>query len=513
MRRRFDSQPTIPLDDPVDGLFRRDTTTPAPPVEDIPSAVEISRLEAATERSLLSQVPGEASVPPPPPPVGHANLRDSLDSLPPILAFPPADGGPAAHDDAPLHPSRDELDTSRPPPMPPKSGTTPTPPAIAIASDELATPPADASLDADEAQLVSDDALPAGASDVGTATSAIELEPVAMPVASGRDRRARSAAGRAALVGCGAVVVAALAWGATTLFATAPVAPDAPASQATAPPRPTPLATAPKAPASEPTALPEGSARAAPTPATDPGAARDLEPAPDPAPDPAGVPPATENAPTTPAGPTQPVLLGDIPIRPTTGAVLRPAARAPVPAPAEQKPEVRASRSNEPVAKAPPAPAPRPEAAAQTAPVPAPRVRPAREPAPIAIAPDPFSAPAPAKVGAAEAAQTVATARRKLAADDAEGAEELMRQLLQNDPRNDQALDVLARALIDQDRGGAAAAVAEKLVALRPRTVSYWLVLGDALLMKGDDAGAKRAWQKALDLRPDDSGARQRLGL
>ena len=73
-------------------------------------------------------------------------------------------------------------------------------------------------------------------------------------------------------------------------------------------------------------------------------------------------------------------------------------------------------------------------------------------------------------------------------------------------------MEVLVRALIDQDRGTEAVPFARKMVKRRSKRVPYRLLLGDALLMTGDEAGARREWQAALELDPKDRQVRMRLG-
>jgi len=72
---------------------------------------------------------------------------------------------------------------------------------------------------------------------------------------------------------------------------------------------------------------------------------------------------------------------------------------------------------------------------------------------------------------------------------------------------------MLARALMDQERGQEALVFARKIVQRRPRRAPYRLLLGDLLLMVGDEAGAKSEWQKALALTPDDPQIKRRLGM
>ena len=86
-----------------------------------------------------------------------------------------------------------------------------------------------------------------------------------------------------------------------------------------------------------------------------------------------------------------------------------------------------------------------------------------------------------------------------------------MRELLAREPANTLAREMLTKALIDEDRGAEAVAQAKQIVKRSPTHVPYWLLLGDAQLLAGDETAAREAWQRALELRPEDIGAKQRL--
>jgi predicted negative regulator of RcsB-dependent stress response len=51
------------------------------------------------------------------------------------------------------------------------------------------------------------------------------------------------------------------------------------------------------------------------------------------------------------------------------------------------------------------------------------------------------------------------------------------------------------------------------MVQRRGKRVPYRLLLGDVLLMVGDEAGARAEWKAALELAPDDREIKRRLGL
>jgi hypothetical protein len=105
----------------------------------------------------------------------------------------------------------------------------------------------------------------------------------------------------------------------------------------------------------------------------------------------------------------------------------------------------------------------------------------------------------------------LAQARKLLSAENPEGAEALARQVLAADPQDHHAMDLLARALMEQDRGAEALPLARKMVQRRGKRVQYRLLLGDLLLMVGNAAEARAEWQKALQLAPNDGEIKRRL--
>jgi predicted negative regulator of RcsB-dependent stress response len=202
-----------------------------------------------------------------------------------------------------------------------------------------------------------------------------------------------------------------------------------------------------------------------------------------------------------------------------TGAASEPAKPAPA-----AKPVAAAPPAAKPVNAPPPAAAPaRPAAVAAAAtvkPAKAEAAAPAAKPA--AVAPVPAAKPAAAPAAeapaddstlSADADRLIMAANKKLAADDAAGAEALMRQGLAHDPDDHHLMEVLVRALIEQDRGKEAVPLARKMVKKRSKRVPYRLLLGDALLMVGDQAGARAEWQTAYKLDPKDRQVRMRLGM
>jgi predicted negative regulator of RcsB-dependent stress response len=114
---------------------------------------------------------------------------------------------------------------------------------------------------------------------------------------------------------------------------------------------------------------------------------------------------------------------------------------------------------------------------------------------------------------AAGAAALLTSARKFLADDEPARAEAAMRELLAQDPQDHHAMELLVRALMDQDRGAEAVPFARKMVSRRGKRVAYRLLYGDVLLMAGDEGGARAEWQAALELAPEDREIKRRLGL
>jgi len=190
------------------------------------------------------------------------------------------------------------------------------------------------------------------------------------------------------------------------------------------------------------------------------------------------------------AAPPAPVAASAAPV----AAVPGQAKAAAVPAPAANKP-----------ASAAPAAAPQaPEAPAA----------PAKAAVPVKAAAAPT---AEAEAGDEEAAgapeSLLRAGRQALAADDAPAAERIARDALAQAPQDHHAMELLVQALMDQDRGAEALPYARRMVKKRSRRVPYRLLLGDLLLMVGDETAARAEWQKALALSPGDKAIKRRLGL
>jgi tetratricopeptide (TPR) repeat protein len=252
---------------------------------------------------------------------------------------------------------------------------------------------------------------------------------------------------------------------------------------------PKPVAAAPAKPAAAPAP--------APVPATPPAASARAE-----TPAAAAAAPATP-APAAAAAATRAAESAAPPAKPEALAQAKPEA---VPATSAAKPEATAPAA--PAVAQPPAAAIAPAAAkVETA---KPEAAKAEVEKPEAAKPEADDDAHPA---AAENHKLILAANKLLADDDAKGAEALMRQALAADPGDHHAMEVLVRALIDQDRGAEAVPYARKMVKRRSKRVAYRLLLGDALLMTGDEAAARREWNTALEIGPKDRQVRMRLGL
>ena len=204
------------------------------------------------------------------------------------------------------------------------------------------------------------------------------------------------------------------------------------------------------------------------------------------------------------AEPSQPMARGltqpGKPAKPVAAAA--PVAAQPVAAaaPAASKPA-----ASKPAASKPAAAAPKPAApAAQAEAAPPQAAQP--KPAPVAAA-----APEDDVPESAGTDQLVALARKALAEENAAGAEALARRALAKAADDHHAMEVLARALIDQDRGPEAVTFARRIVEKRKKRVPYRLLLGDALLMVGDAAGARKEWLEAAEIEPGNREVKQRL--
>lgn len=88
----------------------------------------------------------------------------------------------------------------------------------------------------------------------------------------------------------------------------------------------------------------------------------------------------------------------------------------------------------------------------------------------------------------------------------------IYRRILELDPREHHAMIGLAAILMERGAPAEAAELLEGAVRRRPRRAHYRVLLGDALAAAGDQAGARGAWERALESEPDNARALRRLG-
>ncbi len=230
---------------------------------------------------------------------------------------------------------------------------------------------------------------------------------------------------------------------------------------------------------------------------------------------------ATANRGARPKMPATPKTAASAPLAATPTTAVASADAKPAVAAAPAKVAAAPAKAAAAPAKVAAAPAKAAAAPAKAAAAPA---KAAAAPAKAAAAPVASSAPAapratspaaePADEGASAGADNealIALARKALADENATSAEALAKRALGKDPSDHHAMEVLARALIDLDRGPEAVSFARRIVEKRKKRVPYRLLLGDALLMVGDAAGARKEWQAALEIEPGNREVKQRL--
>ncbi len=79
------------------------------------------------------------------------------------------------------------------------------------------------------------------------------------------------------------------------------------------------------------------------------------------------------------------------------------------------------------------------------------------------------------------------------------------------DPKNPQAMAGYATLYIALGQGARAEEWAQRAVTKRSRRAPYKVLLGDARMLQGDVAGARKAWRKALSQDPGNRAAKSRL--
>ncbi|MFZ1865943.1 MAG: tetratricopeptide repeat protein [Polyangiales bacterium] len=102
-------------------------------------------------------------------------------------------------------------------------------------------------------------------------------------------------------------------------------------------------------------------------------------------------------------------------------------------------------------------------------------------------------------------------ALRSIRSGDLRLAEATLDRAWELDPKNPQAMAGYAALYVETKDGDRALKWAKKAVRKRSRRPQYHVLYGDALQLKGDVAGARKAWKKALALDPGNRKARRRL--
>jgi tetratricopeptide (TPR) repeat protein/DNA-binding NarL/FixJ family response regulator len=108
-------------------------------------------------------------------------------------------------------------------------------------------------------------------------------------------------------------------------------------------------------------------------------------------------------------------------------------------------------------------------------------------------------------------ARNVHEAEASLKNKDVSRAERFFRRAIVLDPDSMPASRGLAAALNQLGDGAAAVRWAQRALAREPRDPDSHVVLGDALLLTGDSAGAEREWREANRLDPTNQPAQQRI--
>jgi tetratricopeptide (TPR) repeat protein len=95
---------------------------------------------------------------------------------------------------------------------------------------------------------------------------------------------------------------------------------------------------------------------------------------------------------------------------------------------------------------------------------------------------------------------------------DLPGAEADYLQVLRSSPNNARAQAGLARLHLARHDARTASTWARRLAEGHSPNAGNYVLLGDTLQATGDSAGARRAWERALEITPGYRDARRRLG-
>jgi len=123
---------------------------------------------------------------------------------------------------------------------------------------------------------------------------------------------------------------------------------------------------------------------------------------------------------------------------------------------------------------------------------------------------DPGDAPPPGRGD--EAQRLVDRANFRRSHGDLPGAEADYLHVLRLSPNNARAMAGLARLHLARHDARTASTWARRLAEGHLPNAGNYVLLGDALQASGDTAGARRAWERALEISPGSRDARRRLG-
>lgn len=92
-------------------------------------------------------------------------------------------------------------------------------------------------------------------------------------------------------------------------------------------------------------------------------------------------------------------------------------------------------------------------------------------------------------------------------------AEERIRAILQKEPDEHHAMEVLVRVLLKRGKAAEARPFAKRIVDKRPRRAPYRILYGDVLDGVGERSAAEAQWREALVIEPGSPAAKRRLGV
>jgi cytochrome c-type biogenesis protein CcmH/NrfG len=125
---------------------------------------------------------------------------------------------------------------------------------------------------------------------------------------------------------------------------------------------------------------------------------------------------------------------------------------------------------------------------------------------------DAWVAPPPTTTSAPSGGESVPDLLASAAHQPPEVAEPIYRHVLELDPNEHHAAHELGDILMRRHDARGAVPLYEIVTRRRPGQAGNWIDLGDARRDAGDTAGARQAWQSALEHDPENAAAHERLG-